>query len=586
MRHIRTKLILLMVSIVFITCLCIAVLQAYLVSGIYMGEIYQSSSRTLSQISHNIDTIVKTVENSIELIFFNDNTADLFIKTDYEKPTGDAYATGLILDRQIIYFKKQFKYFDSLIAFLDKGGHFTFQYYNPEILQLKESSWYQKVMENSNISIFEWHGIYNIGNYYTNPAQPRDIEYYVVTCRLNSINNLYPYGTLVILLNKNIFSGIYTDTKNDSGEQIIILDDKFRPVMEYSPEINAKIQKAQENRNNYANEGYYTEENKLINYIKSPVTGWITVKMTPLSHLTQKINRSYFMITIIGIVFLICSGIIIIIWSFRFSRSIIRVADAMAKVRDGNINVRVPFKGQDEISVISQGFNNMAENLGNLLERIVEKERIKKNAEIRAMQYQIKPHFLYNTLASIRILALKENNSLIADQLLTLNRLLRNTINIKDAFITFGDELSNLRDYISIVQNRYNNRFTFIFNIPEDLLIANIPNMILQPIVENCIEHAFTDRIGDISQECRIEIKAWTDKDLYIEIRDNGVGLTGLEIKEILHKTDSETEGRAHIGINNINERLKMLYGEEYSLVIDSVKHQFTSVCFRIGKLI
>ena len=201
---------------------------------------------------------------------------------------------------------------------------------------------------------------------------------------------------------------------------------------------------------------------------------------------------------------------------------------------------------------------------------------------MRALFYQIKPHFLYNTLASIRMYAMKQGCGEIVDMLGTLNRLLRNTINIRDHFIPLEEEIQNLRDYIKICNVRYNGQIRFAIGIPEELTACIIPNMILQPVVENAIEHGVSGNIAAGGPPACIDILAFRQEGaLFLQVRDNGAGMTDMELAAVM-RAPAEPEKDGHIGLHNIDSRLKSLYGGEYGVQVESVKGQYTCVTLKV----
>ncbi|MBS7006905.1 sensor histidine kinase [Anaerostipes sp.] len=240
---------------------------------------------------------------------------------------------------------------------------------------------------------------------------------------------------------------------------------------------------------------------------------------------------------------------------------------AMDEVSAGELDKRVKVYTNDEIGRLSNDFNNMLNQIEKLIERLVKEEGLKKDAELEALQYQITPHFMYNTLNSIKFAALlkgeKELGNLIGDFV----ELLQASVNKKGTFVTVSDELHILNNYIHLQKIRYDGHFEVDYQIDEKAGSCFVPRLILQPLVENSILHGL-DMKKDNS---RIEIKAMIEEDyLCISVKDNGRGMTQEQIYDLLTKKTKKTNGLSGIGVANVRERLVLYYGNNAGLGYDS----------------
>lgn len=236
----------------------------------------------------------------------------------------------------------------------------------------------------------------------------------------------------------------------------------------------------------------------------------------------------------------------------------------------------------DEIGEIGRAVNHMADHIGQLLRQQAEMYEQQKNIEISLLQSQINPHFLYNTLDSIRWMATIQGSRNIAQTTHALEHLLRNIAKGVGDKVTLREELGLVGDYIHIQQVRYVEIFDYICQVPEELLDCLIIKFTLQPIVENAILHG----IEPMKQFGEIEISARREgEDLYIAIEDNGVGMTESEL-EMLAASSSNTNKNAlsGIGVSNVDARLKLNYGDAYGLTYESSPGEFTRVTIHIPK--
>lgn len=259
----------------------------------------------------------------------------------------------------------------------------------------------------------------------------------------------------------------------------------------------------------------------------------------------------------------------------RQTRPVSRLVHSMREQKLHHFNGHVPVEGTDEIRELSRTYNEMITDLNLYIRKVVETEQAKRTAELRALQMQIHPHFIYNTLAGIKWLILQGDCKQSAEVLDALVELLRHTISNADAFITVRQEERNLRNYIRIIQARYGNNIQSGFYIQQECLDAKIPKLALQPFLENAFFHAFPNgRRGVVNLLIRR-----TGQRLLIEIEDNGIGME-TNRSDCIHPGESgeQKEHFTGIGIWNVDERLKMLYGPEYGVKIDSEPGHGTTV--------
>jgi sensor histidine kinase YesM len=226
----------------------------------------------------------------------------------------------------------------------------------------------------------------------------------------------------------------------------------------------------------------------------------------------------------------------------------------------------------------------LVRQLDRLLDEAMKKEEEKREAQLRALQYQINPHFLYNTLGSIRSAAVGAKQEKIAEMLKILSRLLRNTITRTSSHITLRDEMVVLSDYIAILQIRYKGRISVEAEFDprvEDLLM---PSLLLQPLIENAVLHGLSARLNDPEGNAKLRISANIHHgNLVFEIFDNGIGMDETEIRRAFIAPPKESgRGGVHIGIRNLHERIQIQCGKAYGLSIQGRKGEYTLVKIKL----
>jgi two-component system sensor histidine kinase YesM len=316
----------------------------------------------------------------------------------------------------------------------------------------------------------------------------------------------------------------------------------------------------------------------LIAYTTSDYTNWTYLNVIPYKAISKQTSN----IRIIMTVLFLCIFIVIQYLGVNFARGITkpleRLTEEMKKVENGNFeeiqNVNLTSSNRkDEVESLEYDFRLMVDKINTLINENYTKQIMIKESELKALHAQINPHFLYNTLDSINWQAKLNKQYEIATMVKSLGNLLRNSISKKDYVITIEEETRLLEDYIAIQKIRYEERLEFKMTIDEGLNEYMIPKLTLQPIVENSINYG----LEQLPEVCKINIctHLYPDK-LEITVEDNGPGMDD-EFLEKLRKGEINPRGSG-IGLKNINERIKILFGEQYGLCINSKVNEGTRV--------
>ncbi|WP_313468149.1 histidine kinase [Carnobacterium sp.] len=234
---------------------------------------------------------------------------------------------------------------------------------------------------------------------------------------------------------------------------------------------------------------------------------------------------------------------------------------------------KVEVTGTNEVKELAQVYNSMLEDLENSVEQLLKAQDEKRMAEIHALQMQIQPHFIYNTLASIKFLIWQGGKEKAAHSIDAFIKLLQSTIGMKDEFVTLEDELTSVKNYTTILQLRFGDNIHIDYYYGEALSTRFVPRMILQPIIENAFLHAFPEQtegyINIFIQEKNTQ--------LIIEIMDNGIGMdtNNIDLNYLEEKKKNHLSG---IGLKNIDDRIKLLFGKSYGVTIISSKGNGTTI--------
>lgn len=258
--------------------------------------------------------------------------------------------------------------------------------------------------------------------------------------------------------------------------------------------------------------------------------------------------------------------------STLLARSVSRPIEELCKMTElvakGNFDTRMEEESGDEISVLTASFNSMVGQIGNLVENIKIEQLNLRDTELRLLQEQINPHFLYNTLDTIIWLAEAGQNKQVVDMVTSLSQFFRTTLSEGRDHITIREEEVHIRSYLEIQQFRYRDILDYEINIPEQLYPYSIMKLTLQPLVENALYHGIKNKRG----KGRIQISGRMEgKNIRLTVEDNGIGMRTEEVCALNQKIRIPAEERAgSFGLANVQERISLNYGEEYGLTFQS----------------
>lgn len=300
--------------------------------------------------------------------------------------------------------------------------------------------------------------------------------------------------------------------------------------------------------------------NQLLTSLRSPMTSLQLVCLGDRAQLVRDLRAQLGYILVV----LLATTLTMLLVATTVSRwmyaPVKNLKDAMARVREGDLSARASIWDNDEIGELSAGFNQTVEQVEWLIGQLVEERMQKKQAELDALQYQITPHFMYNTLNSIKYAAMLQGANRIGEQLSAFIELLQASISRQGAFLTIEHEIHLVDNYVKLQKFRYMDSFEVIYNIAPETKALFVPRLLLQPLVENAILHG----AQLLHHSCRIEIDAHMDgPNLILRVLDNGAGMTQQEVSALISgQRVARKGGFSGIGIPNIRERLKLYYGE------------------------
>jgi two-component system, sensor histidine kinase YesM len=318
-------------------------------------------------------------------------------------------------------------------------------------------------------------------------------------------------------------------------------------------------------------------KNFILSAYTSSFTGWTSLVAIPEEIFMEKLRyyNRVVMLWLIPIIILVL--VVSTILSKRITGNLEKLSNSMREVGRGNLNAVPLIEDRDEIGQLSQIFGAMTRDIQRLMEDVRNTESKRRDAELKALQSQINPHFLYNTLNTIKYMASLQRANNIEDVSASLIDLLRITVGTNDKLIPIEMEVEHVKKYINIQKYKYIDKFDTVIEVEEGVLKYKTLKLMLQPLIENAIFHGIEPSEG----KGIISIKIYKENEEVIKFRiaDNGVGMDDNTIAKIMKWDNKESKGKfINIGLHNINERIKLFFGSGYGIKIDSKPGMYTIV--------
>lgn len=385
-------------------------------------------------------------------------------------------------------------------------------------------------------------------------------------------------GVILIDMKLDIIKSVIEHAKPAKNGFVYIVDNNGEIV--YSPVNEIVYRIKSEWINNSSGEiliKRIKENDYKIIHGNSTYTGWKTVEVFPLSESLRVINTLVYYSIIIAIITLLIAEILAAFFTKSIVRPISKLKRLMKKTEVGDFNVVFNSKYDDEIGELGNAFNNMVREIKNLISLVEVEGKKKRKAEISILHAQIKPHFIYNTLDTIQWMAQEHDAQDIVDITYNLTNLLRIGLSAGEENIKISQEIKHVESYLLIQKIRYEDKLNYKIYIQKEILDLNVIKLILQPLVENAIYHGIKEKRG--SGYIKISGMIKNGKIFFI-IQDNGIGIAEkklIKINEML-KGKATSKDIVGYGIYNVNEKIKLTYGDEFGLEYHSIYGEGTTV--------
>lgn len=589
-------------SFIFVSILPILLVQSisYLNTTSAMKEnVDELITYNLNQTENNLDITLDSYMDILYQIYTDDEIIGLIKEVNEKKES--AIENSLLRDRLsgLANSKEGIR----SIAILCAGGKTVF--YDTLTASSIESSWMYKNFDKAKFysSISTSKGSVLLPTSYA--SQLGDKKYYLfhIANKMVDFNNVRKdaIGVIVISIDEDIIYKACNENKeNDNMKKgvrsVNFIVDAHGKIVSFPDKkyigtnISDYISSDEKNRKESIypalarNITLFNGNPVITNALVSDKTGWTIVNAVDQNYLLNKVYLTQRFTIIFGFCSLLFSIVSIYYVTRNFSRSMKKILAAMKTAQEGELSVRVEIdENEDELSTIAIRFNKMIFQINRLLEEVKAATFKQKEAEIRALEAQINPHFLYNTLDAINWMAIEKDEHEISNMLKSLAQILRYSVNKSNGIVKLREDIEWLRKYIYLQQTRFNYSFECILEVDESILDCNVHKLLFQPFVENAIIHAFEQiTAGGILRLTLTGMEAVIN----ISIEDNGKGMEEATVKALnALNSDNISPKGSGLGIQNVFQRIKMYYGENGRWNVVSKPGEGTIICIQIPKL-
>ncbi|MGF7397802.1 sensor histidine kinase [Thermoanaerobacterium thermosaccharolyticum] len=544
------KILLSYILIIVIPLIMVAAITGNVTSRYINEKAKETSYQTLNQANKNISKMLENMKNALLYVSMNKELQYYLSRSGVETPFN--VSREIIAIRDSILLPKIFNenYSSIEIFALHKDQYLTRLEQNDvmssKVVENKE--WYKKTLE-INGKLF-WYVNNDFGK------QMISVSRLVFDVK----NFTKPIAVISVDMDMSKIASIISDIDLGKSSKIYIIDDKGKPV--YS-EDNSYLYKygLKMYGNNSGNSLITVNGNKMMVIYNTLQNGWKLIGMVSLDELNEKARVIRNLIYITALLSLATASLISLYFSHSISYPIIELASEMKKAENGDFNMHIGEKWSGEIGVLYSSFNYMIKKINELIHEVYLSKIKEKDAELKALQAQINPHFLYNTLDSINWIAIEHKIPEISKIVNSLTSILRYSINKGNDISTVEKEINHVESYIIIQKIRFKDKFEADFNIDKRILPYKTIKLILQPLVENAIIHGIESYEG--KGEILINGYLSEEGNIIFEVINNG-NLIDLDLVNDILNTPADD--RENYGIKNVNERIKLYYGNQYGL--------------------
>lgn len=567
----RTRMVLSNIVVALIPFLIFSIVSGFVFLDHAQKTAEEHSVQLIHQVSNSMDVYVETIEKMVNYIqlelqdtpFFtmeSEGASGWDSETDYIRSVLENVANSHREVAGIFIATKEDLYVSTGMSRISRDPFQNERWYreaseNPEEIQLISVVTGRNIVTNRSYSIDD---VFSLAKAVQDPETGEvlgvillDIRHDIIQSSINGVT-IGEKGFVFVM---------------DQEDNIV-----YTPVNGIVYRVNPKWVKAMEPMSVQIQGGSYQIRSEL-----SPYTGWRTVGVFSMDEVMSSVN------TIVYILFtcVIISLVLVVIVSFKFSRTltnpIFKLKRLMKQAESGDLTVRFNFQHNDEIGELGQSFNHMIARIDQLIQMVYVEQENKRTAEMKSLQEQIKPHFLYNTLDTISWMARDYDAEDIVRLVDALTNMFRIGLSHGKDIITVKEEITHVSNYLYIQKIRYKDKLNYVIHVDESLYAIEVPKLILQPLVKNAIYHGVKAKRGGGT----ITITGVPEgENLVFTVQDDGAGMLQEKVEELNRRMSERSvlDEKKSFGLFYIQERIQLCYGKGYGVHVESTLGEGTRV--------
>lgn len=580
----RNKIFILLILASLLSSLIIGISSYFISIVILRNKVSSSFNETVAYVGENVDRELSQIQQVSNYIFADTPVKNLLVNKNQSQYETMQLSEEVERSFQNVFIMDLLDQIDFIGIFDNKELKYIYgNDCNPSAESLSgitDSQYFQTALQNNGRIYFAGVKTNLISSKYTGGQDTLSVLRVIKDA--NYLNNI---GVMLISVNTDMLSSQIPSTNMTVGSRILIVDNNNEIINSSHPDTDSQFLKRvlAADQSSKASVNFEDKSSRQLVFCRNIQDyGWKVIGIIPEKQLVAD-NRYIVYVMLLAFLFsLIISSIIWYFIASQISNPVRSLLNAMNEVKDGNLSAKAEILSNDEIGSLAFNFNYMVQRINQLFGEVIEQNAKRKDAEYRALQAQINPHFLYNTLNSIRWMAIIQKADNIKNVVDVLARLLKNSTGTMEQFITLESEINNLKDYLFIQKLAYTCKFEVFWDIEDEVLSRKCLKFILQPLVENAIFHGIGPKEGMGS----ITISAYSIRYdclpvTEISVTDNGAGMTQEQIDNIFAEDRHPANGRG-IGLKNVNRRMMMTYGDAYRIQIESEKDRYTRIFLRV----
>ncbi|MBC5660708.1 sensor histidine kinase [Anaerosacchariphilus sp. NSJ-68] len=568
-RSIRTSMIVSFATLIIFALLTFLVLSLRYTESTVLENSTEYTSQLIGQVNNDIDSYINYMENLSFIVANNTDVRDyLFAENLTEQRKNQLQERITALFENVKDTRGDITNIAVIPQTREPLINNGVERLNPYV-DVKELSWYQEALKAR--------GEAAISSSHVQNAVQEHYDWVVTLSRYIS-NRVTPEigGVFFVDLNYNAIQDLCERISLGNKGYIYILDQSgaivYHPQQQliYSgmkQELLSEVMETEES-------SFLTEDGKLYTISRSEATGWTVVGVSYVSELMAGADSARLVYALTALVLFAAALALAYLLSREITKPIQRLQGSMKEVERGNFdNAAIQVWDDNEIGSLSRSFNIMTEEIQKLMKQSEREQRAKRKYELRVLQSQISPHFLYNTLDSIIWMAEWGKNQEVVTMTSSLARLLRRTISNEQELVTIAEEIDCTEAYLTIQKMRYKDKLEYEIELEDGIGREKIVKLVLQPLVENAIYHGIKYKEG----RGLIQIRVFCQDDcIVLQVEDDGKGMDEETLAHIFeqHIRDTRSNG---VGVNNVNERIRLFYGAEYGLSFKSEPEKGTT---------